>query len=694
MTKLWRLDTSSQTLVIAVEQQKMAKVVYWGAVLDKKEDLSTLVDVDVTDINGGTLDQLPDISLLPSEDDSFPGQPGIALCDKYGSILQTNFRFSSVEKKDDVLFFHYKDERLSIHYSAVIHADKNTDMFILQANLRSQSPVQVLWLAAPVLPASAFADKLIDVAGRWCGEFQLQEKAWEMGVHLRESRLGRTGHEHFPGALIPESGATENQGVVYGFHYGWSGGHTMIAEQLSDGRRQVQFGHCRNSQLKPVTYYETAKLYVCCSDKGFNGVSSAFHRQAKQLVQYPNPQNPRPVHYNCWEAVYFDHSMEELIHIARLAANLGAERFVLDDGWFVGRNDDTSSLGDWQVDTKKYPQGLTPLIDAIHNEGMEFGLWFEPEMVNSDSELFSAKPHWALGQLDQVLGRQQRVLNMALAEVREYLFDAISTLLSIYDIRYIKWDHNRVLPYADAEQAAGTYQLIDRLRESFPHVEIESCASGGARIDFGILARTHRVWLSDSNDAIERLRMQHNASLFLPAHIVGSHVGPRVCHTSGRELPMSFRAWVAAQRHMGFEMDPRELTPDEFTTLKEVTRWWKDNRSWMFQGQQYRLNTHDPAVIAEQTVSETGEQFVAFVGQCEPSKQVLPKPLLLSGLDPKARYQVTLRNKDDISKNSRGMPLIKQGNVIASGQVLMSKGIQLPLRFPAQMAVLEGKKCA
>ena len=283
-----------------------------------------------------------------------------------------------------------------------------------------------------------------------------------------------------------------------------------------------------------------------------------------------------------------------------MAASLGAERFVLDDGWFGQRDDDTQSLSDWQVDLRKYPEGLSPLIDHVHDQGMSFGIWFEPEMINQNSDTYRLHPEWVLGPKDQILGRQQMVLNMALPDVQSYLFDAIARILNTYDIDYIKWDHNRVLPFADAGQTRGTYALLDRLRQAFPKVEIESCASGGGRIDFGILGRTHRVWLSDSNDALERLKMQHNAALFLPSVVTGSHVGPRKCHTSGRSIDIRFRAWVAAQRHMGFEMDPRELSEEESEVLRTITGWWKENRHWMAKADILRLDSADPAVIAEQ----------------------------------------------------------------------------------------------
>lgn len=398
------------------------------------------------------------------------------------------------------------------------------------------------------------------------------------------------------------------------------------------------------------------------------------------------------MHYNCWEAVYFRHSLPELIEMADRAAALGAERFVLDDGWFGRRDDDTTSLGDWVVDRRKWPNGLHPLIAHVHSLGMSFGLWFEPEMVNPDSDLMRAHPDWRLGPADQVKGRNQMVLDLGRAEVRDHLFNVISALLDEYPIDYIKWDHNRLLPVVDAAQTRGAYDLFTRLRATHPGVEIESCASGGGRIDTGILALTQRVWLSDSNDALERLRMQHDAALFLPSAVTGSHVGPRKSHTSGRELPMAFRAWVAAQRHMGFEMDLRELTDAEAATLSRVTAWYRANRDWMMAGKILRLPSDDPAVTAEMQIAADGGRFVAFAGQATAPVQQLPRPLRLTGLDPQARYRLHLVNPEDAPPQSRGALALKFEDVTLTGVALMGRGINLPIAWPTTMWVIEGMR--
>jgi alpha-galactosidase len=688
----WRLDDGRQTVVLASRRTRLPEVIYWGPLLPDGEDLTALTRAHVIDVTGGMLDENPDLSICPEAVRSFPGQPGLILRDHDGTPLLPKFCFTDANKTDDSLSLHYTDAENALHYTAEFIADRHARVIRAKAILEADRPVHLHWLSAPVLPAPQHADEMIDVSGRWCGEFQLNTTPWSPGMRYRENRTGRTGHEHFPGLIVPCRGATNSQGQAYAFHYGWSGGHKMIAEELPDGRRQIQFGHAARMETEASKRFETAPLYFTYSNDGLNGCAVAFQRHLRDTIVTPTSSKPRPVHYNCWEAVYFDHKLPILKDIATRAADLGAERFVLDDGWFGQRDDDTTSLSDWEVDPRKYPEGLDPLIAHVHAQGMSFGIWFEPEMINPDSDLHRAHPDWALGSEDQTLGRQQKALNMALPAVRDFIFERMAAILSAHEIDYVKWDHNRVLPAPDAAQTRGSYALIDRLREAFPKVEIESCASGGGRIDFGILKRTQRVWLSDSNDALERLKMQHNAALFLPASVTGSHVGPRKCHTSGRILDISFRAWVAAQRHMGFEMDPRELTPEEEVVLKEVTGWWKHNRDWMMRADILRLDASDPAVIAEQQMAEDGTRFVTFIGKATTSAQIAPRPLRLTRLEPEATYEITLINRASASVLSRGMAALKDGPLRLSGAYLMNYGLTVPWSFPETMWVIEGTR--
>jgi alpha-galactosidase len=684
----WRIDAGGQTLALATTGG-IPQVIYWGATLPQNEDLASLAAASRADLTGGMLDALPALSLSPESGRSFQGQPGLILTEADGVPLHPAFDFASGT-------FQGTD----LHLVSVGHGIRLTHVFAplptgvmrLRTILQADRPVRVQWLSAPVIPAPQ-TGHMIDVSGKWTGEFHLNHVDWTPGIRLRESRTGRSGHEHPPYLILADDGCTNTSGTAWSLQYAWSGGHRMVAEELPDGRRQIQFGAPLGAETAVGTHFETADLLLAHSDSGLNGIGAIWQRDVRdRLVVWPDPARSRPVHYNSWEGVYFRHDLAELTAMADRAADLGVERFVLDDGWFGRRDDDTTSLGDWIIDRRKWPDGLHPLIAHVHQKGMTFGLWLEPEMVNPDSDLYRAHPDWALGATDQIMGRYQLVLNLDLPAVRDYLFDAVSAILSEYTIDYVKWDHNRLLPVVDAAQTRGVYDLFDRLRAAHPDVELESCASGGGRVDAGILARTHRVWLSDSNDALERLRMQHAAALFLPAAVTGSHIGPRHCHSSGRVLPMAFRAWVAAQRHIGLEMDLRELDPDEAATVKKVVSWWKSNRDWMMQGTIHRLDSADPAVTAEMQIAAQGERFVLFAGQGRVSDQTLPRPLRLTGLDPSATYRVALQNPEDVPKPSRGPNALKDGPLMLSGQALMSKGLLLPVAWPATMWVVQGKR--
>ncbi len=680
----WRLDAGAQTLVLATDGGVPAAV-YWGPALPPWEDLDDLAQAARMDLTGGMLDVLPPLTLCPGPGEPWQGQPGLALAAADGTPLTPRFRFSHAEGD---LRLVSRADGLTLTHSFRPEA---TGVIVMQARLQADDPVRVHWFAAPVLPAPQSGD-ILDVHGRWTREFHLNRTPWTSGVRLRESRTGRSGQEHPPWAVFPADGTRWTRGVAHALHYAWSGGHRMVAEELPDGRRQVQFGHAWGS-ARPGTTFETADLIACVSTTGLNGIATTFQRDIRdRVVRFPDPARPRPVHYNCWEAVYFDHRLDTLAEMADRAADLGAERFVLDDGWFGRRDDDTSSLGDWQVDRRKWPDGLHPLIAHVRARGMAFGLWVEPEMVNPDSDLARARPDWALGPRGQATGRNQLVLDLGRADVRDHLFGALDALLREYPIDYLKWDHNRLLPVVDSAQTDGIYALLDRLRAAHPRIEIESCASGGGRIDAGILARTQRVWLSDCIDAVERLRMQADAALFLPSCITGSHVGAAQSHTTGRVLPMAFRAWVAAGRHFGFEMDLRALTGAEADVLRFVTGWYKANRRWMMAGTIHRCDSPDPAVTAEVQVAADGQRFVLFAGVHAQTVQTLPRPLPLAGLDPRATYRVGLVNPGDVPKQSRGPVALKREPLVLTGAALMQAGLVLPVAWPGTMWVVEGER--
>jgi alpha-galactosidase len=689
VTAAHRLDDGIQTLVLAASDG-LPLVAYWGPSLPKAEDLGQLALAGVSDLTGGMLDRLAPLTICPLGDGVFQGQPGLEMAAADGSPLLPRFAAARVSVTGTEMRVEAEDAGLGLTYRASFSLTGG--LLVMASELQSATPIRLRWLAAPVLPVPPGLSEILEFSGRWTGELHLTRNPLTQGARLREARSGRSGHEVPPFAILTSPGTRNTTGAALALAYGWPGGHRMIAEELPCGRRQIQFGHAAGSE--PLgTHFASATLTAALSDAGLNGCATLMQAHVRDhLVPWPDAARPRPVHYNCWEAVYFKHDLPTLTDMATRAARIGAERFVLDDGWFGRRDDDTSSLGDWQVDRRKWPQGLTPLIEVVHGLGMSFGLWVEPEMINADSDLFRAHPDWILGRADQVTGRGQLVLDLGRPEVRDHLFACLDAILRENAIDYLKWDHNRLLPVIDAAQGRGILDLLARLRAAHPGVEIESCASGGGRIDYGILAQTCRVWLSDCIDAQERLRMQHAAALFLPSAITGSHVGAAHSHTTGRTLSMSFRAWIAAQRHMGFEMDLRALTPAEEALLTRVTAWYKENRGWMMAGEIRLLDSDDPSVTAEIQIAAEKDRFVVFAGQSAHTSQILPRPLRLTGLEPAALYRVNLRNPEDIPPPSRGPNALKTGPLTLSGQSLMTKGLLLPVAWPASIFVVEGQR--
>jgi len=358
----------------------------------------------------------------------------------------------------------------------------------------------------------------------------------------------------------------------------------------------------------------------------------------------------RPIHYNTWEAVYFDHDHDKLFALADKAAAVGAERFILDDGWFGSRRNDKAGLGDWWPSKDVYPDGLGPLVDHVTGLGMEFGLWFEPEMVNPDSELYRNHPDWILHAegVEQVPFRSQFVLDLTRAEVCDYLFDHMHKLLSEHDISYVKWDMNRDVHHPGSrgrpainQQTRALYKLIERLREHHPDLEIESCSSGGARADYGILRRTDRIWTSDSNDALDRQRIQRGASHFFPLEIVGAHVGPETCHITGRRLSMQMRVATAIFGHMGMELNLLEEREADIEILKAGLALHKQYRTLIHSGDYQRLDTaaHINAIgVVAEDKSEALFSWCNLTGH----RETVPGRVFFTGLDKSKRYRTRI----------------------------------------------------
>jgi len=471
----------------------------------------------------------------------------------------------------------------------------------------------------------------------------------------------------------------------------------MNFELLDNGRRLVQLGeHLASGEwvLKKDQTYQSPEVLAGYSEAGTNTISQSYHQQIRQkIVQWPAPR-PRPVILNTWEGIYFDHDPDYILKMIDRAAELGVERFVLDDGWFKGRNGEHSSLGDWYLDTQKYPQGLTPLIDRVNQRGMEFGIWMEPEMVNPDSDLYRAHPEWVLGLdgYDQPMGRYQYLLDLQQTAVSDYLFERIDELLGNNDIRYIKWDMNRELVQpghdgypANHGQTAALYRLLERIRAAHPRVEIESCSSGGGRIDLGILPYVHRYWASDCNDALERVMIQSHFMRFLPPELMGAHMGAPVSHTTGRQHSLSFRALVALFGHFGLELDPVKLSAAEVKDIQYFVALHKAHRDLLHSGRFSLLgNPGDANQLAWQVVEGNRERALVVFIQKTITRYSVPPLFPLTDLDPQRDYRVTVLHGADPRELGpmKKLPGWLSQETRLNGDWLMKAGLQLPVMQP------------
>ncbi|AOJ01907.1 alpha-galactosidase [Burkholderia mayonis] len=616
-----------------------------------------------------------------------------------------NFHLDELSVDNHSITMKLSDEQAELGAILNYTIDPASDVVTMWAELenRGATPFRVDWLAAAAVPLPPDADRVLGFSGRWTLEFLEKREMLGSATWRRDNRRGRTSHDSFPGVMVGSSLA-DDAGAVYGAHLGWSGNHTIIIEPMTDGRRQLQLGEWLapgEVVLAPDQRYRTPCAFLSYSEHGLNGLSAQFHRFVRaNVLRWPRQHmQPRPVILNTWEATYCDHDLEGLKELASAGAQIGIERFVLDDGWFHRRDSDRAGLGDWWPDANKYPQGLTPLIHHVRGLGMEFGLWIEPEMVNQDSELYRARPDWIL-QLDGrplVTGRNQLVLDLTEPDVPEYIFKHISALLREHSISYLKWDMNRDLATAGhrgipayRRQTHAFYALLDRLRTAFPSVEIESCASGGGRADYGVLARMHRVWASDCNDALTRIGIQRGFLRFFPPELMGAHIGADCSHTTGRRHTLAFRAAVALFGHLGVEIDPRAAPADE---IKALMRWiaiYKEWRPVLHAGTLHQGHVGE-ALSWTQVVAEDGNaSLLAVYRLCEDDARYAT-PLKINGLRRDIAYRMQMLYAPvapHFVKPTDMFTTMQNEGVVISGASLLDFGMPLPPMPPESAVVI------
>ena len=432
--------------------------------------------------------------------------------------------------------------------------------------------------------------------GGWIAEMRRHNVPVGGSKVVNESLTGASSNRHNPGFLLYEEDATETAGRVYGFNLVYSGNHYGSAQQSLQGLTRVMQGINPSNfcwELAPGEVFETPEAVLCCSDAGYGGLSFNMHKFVNEhIVPRYWQGRMRPVLYNSWEGCMFDFNQRRLLDLADRAKDLGCELFVLDDGWFGKRNDDKAGLGDYTVNTRKLPGGMGNLADKIRAKGMEFGLWFEPESVNPDSDLYHAHPDWALTDaFPHVMGRNQLLLDLTKPEVRDYIVENVSKILDSSAISYVKWDMNRhsiALGDKSYDFILGLYDVLHRIFESRPHVLLESCSSGGNRFDLGMLCFSPQIWCSDDTDPIERLTIQGNLSYLYPQSTFGAHVSAAPHAQTLRNTPLSTRGNVAFFGCLGYELDLKHLLPVEIKAVKEQILFYKHYRKLFQFGQFHR----------------------------------------------------------------------------------------------------------
>ncbi len=686
-TKAFVLDAGPVTYAFGVNQRNELQHIYWGSRLWRDADLTS------AHVNR----EWASFDLSPTTTpDEYPAWGG-------GRFYETALKITRADGVRDVVL-KYVSHEIKGDTLEVLTKDVNDDVRarliyrVYREGVIERHTVITNGTNAPFTIESAQSGvwnlppgdgyRLSYLQGRWAGETQLTRQDIHPGMMAIESRRGNTGQVNPWFAIDGPERATEDSGRVWFGALGWSGNWRITVEQTPHQQVRVVGGYNTfdfSWPLKPSETLETPPFYAGFTQAGFGGASRLFHKfELAHILPPSSRDHVRPVLYNSWEATTFNVTEEGQRELAKKAASLGVELFVMDDGWFGARNNDHAGLGDWYVNPKKFPNGLKPLIDAVKGLGMKFGLWVEPEMVNPNSDLYRAHPDWAMNfpGRPRTEARNQLVLNMARDDVRDHIFGVLNKLLTENDIAFIKWDMNRhfsepgwpEVPPAEQRElwvkyTRNVYDIIDRLRKNHPNVEIESCSGGGGRVDLGILTRVEEVWTSDNTDALDRLKIQEGFSQAYAPKVMMAWVTD-VPNFNGRSTPLEFRFLVAMQGSLGIGNNLNHWKADDFALATKMIAWYKGVRQTVQEGELYRLRSpRDGEWTYNQYVGAGAKQSVVFAIQ-RSQQYGRPAPtLVLRGLDEKATYRIKPLDPQKLAE--------KQGEL--SGAYLMGRGLNVNL---------------
>ncbi len=500
---------------------------------------------------------------------------------------------------------------------------------------------------------------MITLNGSWARERAVERCRLHHGKQSIDSMRGESSHQNNPFVALCQHKADEDSGEVYGFNFVYSG--NFIAEAEVNQHKKTRFVMGINDMdfswlLESGEEFIAPEVVMVYSDEGLGKMSRTFHDLYRNnLIRGEYKDKRRPILINNWEATYFNFNTQKLIDIAKEASKLGIEMLVMDDGWFGHRDSDNSSLGDWFVYEKKLEGGLKYLVDEVNKLGMKFGIWFEPEMISPDSELYKAHPDWAIQVKGRelTLSREQYVLDYSRQDVRDYVFGMMKNILDSANIEYIKWDMNRQLTEVGSNAlpanrqrelwhryVLGVYELMDRITTAYPHILLENCSGGGARFDPGMLYYSPQIWCSDDTDAIERLKIQYGTSMCYPCSAMGAHVSDCPNHTVGRNTPFSTRGHVAMVGTFGYELDVTRIPQQDRDAIPGQIKEFNKYNKLVRTGDQYRIgnmfedNTWDSWMFVAKDKSEALFEFIQVMGR----PNYRSRRIKLKGLDPDRYY--------------------------------------------------------
>jgi alpha-galactosidase len=685
--KIWLLNSKFNSYAVGIGANGQLQHLYWGGPLWRIEDVpaaSTRREISSFD----------PAEMLENEE--FPGwggprfyEPALKITRADGNrdlVLHYQSHRISGDRLNIVLKDIRDDIEVTLHYRVYPDEGIISRSALIRNNTKQEITIESAQSAAWYLPAGV-GYRLSYLSGRWAAETQLNQEPIHEGMKVLESRLGHTGHNFNPWFAIDAGDADEEHGPVWFGALAWSGNWRISIEQTPYQQVRVTGGFNTfdfSYSLKPGEELATPEFYAGYSSHGFGQASRLLHNLERNEIQ-PNQAKARvrPVLYNSWEATEFAVSEQGQKLLAEKAAKLGVELFVIDDGWFGRRNTDHAGLGDWTPNPEKFPNGLKPLIDHVNKLGMDFGLWVEPEMVNPDSDLYRAHPDWVMnfpGRPRSEL-RNQLVLNLARDEVKEYIIGFLDKLASDYNIRYFKWDMNRIFSepgwpeQAPAEQrklwvqyVLNYYEILERIRAKHPNLEIESCSGGGGRIDLGVLHYVDEFWTSDNTEAFDRLRIQEGFSEAYTAKYMSAWVTD-VPNTNGRSTPLQYRFLVAMQGAMGIGANLNKFSEADTQLAEQMVAVDKRIRNSVQYGDLYRLlSPRTSDTTANEYVAADGNQAVLFAFRHSQQYNVPSPAIRLRGLESRALYRLEYVG----GKASDALE--------ASGAWLMENGVTLDLR--------------